>query len=193
MITRITSGLLAGLLVLVLWHADTQAQQGAWERYIRAGLAAQQKGNYGEAVKQTQAALEAAEAFGPDDPRLATTLNNLAAFYQAQGKYPEAEPLHKRALAIREKTLGPEHPDLALSLNNLAMLYHDQGKYSEAEPLHKRALAIWEKALGPNHPYVATGLENYAVLLRKTERTSEAENVAARAKAIRAKRAGQSL
>ena len=28
------------------------------------------------------------------------SLNNLAALYQAQGKYAEAEPLYQRALAI---------------------------------------------------------------------------------------------
>ena len=43
--------------------------------------------------------------------------------YGEQGRYAEAEPLYKRALAISEKALGPEHPDVASSLNNLAMLY----------------------------------------------------------------------
>ena len=194
MIKKVTYGLLTGilvLLVLVLWQANTPDLQETWERNYQVGIAAYRQGNYNEAVKQTKAALEAAEAFGPDDLRLANTLNILASLYHAQGKYAEAEPLHKRALAIHEKTLGPEHSGLALGLNNLAMLYHDQGKYSEAEPLHKRALAIWEKALGPNHPYVATGLENYAVLLRKTERTSEADNLDSRATAIRVKRSGQ--
>ncbi len=38
----------------------------------------------------------------------------------AQGKYAEAEPLLKRALAIREKVLRPEHPHVAQSLNNYA-------------------------------------------------------------------------
>ena len=73
---------------------------------------------------------------------MATSLNNLAGLYQAQGKYAEAEPLYQRALAIREKALGPEHPDVANSLNNLAVLYRAQGKYAEAEPLYQRALAI---------------------------------------------------
>ena len=41
---------------------------------------------------------------------MATSLNNLAGLYHAQGKYGEAEPLYKRSLAIREKILGPEHP-----------------------------------------------------------------------------------
>ena len=49
--------------------------------------------------------------------------------------YDDAEPLHKRALEIREKALGPVHPDVASSLNNLASLYKDQGKYEDAEPL----------------------------------------------------------
>ena len=68
--------------------------------------------NYPEAEKQWSAALKEAEGFGPQDPRLATTLNNLGEVYRAQAKYAEGEPLYKRALAIREKALGPEHPDV---------------------------------------------------------------------------------
>jgi len=108
---------------------------------------------------------------------------------QKQGRYAEAEPLFKRALAIKEKAFGPDHPGVALGLSNLASLYNAQGRYGEAEPLHKRALAIMEKALGPEHPNVATSLENYAKLLRKTERDAEAEELEARGKAIRARHA----
>ena len=82
----------------------------------------------------------------------------------AQGRYAEAEPLSKRALAISEKALGPEHPDVAVALNNLAAIYRAQGRYAEAEPLYKRALAIGEKTLGPEHPDVAIRLNNLAVL-----------------------------
>jgi Tfp pilus assembly protein PilF len=97
-----------------------------------------------------------------------------------QGKYAEAEPLYKRALAIKEKTLGPDHPDVATSLHNLAWVYSREGKYKMAEPLYKRALAIKEQALGPNSPDVATGLENYVCLLRKTNRMEEATTMEAR-------------
>ena len=48
----------------------------------------------------------------------------------AQGQYAQAEPLYKRALAIKEKALGPDHPDVATSLNNLAELYQAQGQYA---------------------------------------------------------------
>ena len=40
---------------------------------------------------------------------MAISLNNLAALYDDQGRYGEAEPLYQRALGIREKVLGPEH------------------------------------------------------------------------------------
>ena len=107
---------LASLVCLLLWPAHAVAQEVDWERHMRAGDTAYQQGNYTEAVKQTKAALSLAEAFGPDDPRLATTLNNLALLYDAQGRYTEAEPLYKRALAIREKALGPAHPGVATRL-----------------------------------------------------------------------------
>jgi tetratricopeptide (TPR) repeat protein len=42
---------------------------------------------------------------------VSTSLNNLAELYFSQGRYEQAEPLYKRALAIREKVLGREHPD----------------------------------------------------------------------------------
>ena len=108
---------------------------------------------------------------------------------QTQGKYAEAEPLYKRALAIVEKALGPEHHHVAANLNNLAGVYKTQGKYADAAPLIKRSLAIMEKALGPDHPDVAQSLENYAALLHKTERSGEATMMELRAKAIRAKHA----
>ncbi len=43
--------------------------------------------------------------FVEQDLRLATSLNNLATLYYSHGKYAQAEPLFRRALAIREKAL----------------------------------------------------------------------------------------
>lgn len=102
-----------------------------------------------------------------------------------QGKEAEAEPLYKRALAIREKALGPNHPDLASLLNNLALIYQAGQRYGEAESLYKRALAIREKALGANHPDVARSLVNLADLHAVQARHREAEALYRRALAIR--------
>ena len=120
---------------MLLVSAPACIQDSAWERYMAAGRQANDQGDYDEAEKQVLRALQEAENFGPEDPRLAASLNNLALLYHGQGKYAEAEPLHQRSLAIQEKTLGPEHPNVAASLSNLAELYRAQGQYAEAEPL----------------------------------------------------------
>ena len=184
-----TRWLLVGLLCLGLWPmVAASAQETRWDSIMAGAAKAYQQADYAQAEKLLLAALQEAEKFGEQDPRLATSLNNLAVLYRAQGKYEQAEPLHQRALAIIEKALGPDHPDVANSLNNLAQLYRAQGKFTEADPLSQRALAIIEKALGPEHPNVAAVLENYAALLHKLNRDAEADKMEARAQAIRAKR-----
>ncbi len=121
----------------------------------------------------------------------AARLLNQAGFYlRERARYPEAEPLYQRALAIREKASGPDHPQTAASLNNLAQLYSDQGRYDEAEPLCQRALAIKENALGPYHPDTATSLNNLAGLYLGQGRYAEAEPLFKRALAIREKESG---
>ena len=81
------------------------------------------------------------KSLGSDHPNVAFSLNNLAELYRAQGRYADAEPLHKRALAIREQALGPEHLDVASSLNNLAGFYLAQGRYADALPFVKRTIS----------------------------------------------------
>ncbi len=100
MTTDKTRWLLVGLVCLALWPVHAFAQGGLWETYMAAATAAYQQGNYPEAEKQLGAALKEAEGFGPQDPRLATSLDRLATLYQAKGSYTEAELLFQRSLAI---------------------------------------------------------------------------------------------
>ncbi|MFN3918930.1 MAG: tetratricopeptide repeat protein, partial [Methylohalobius sp.] len=79
---------------------------------------------------------------GPNHPDVATSLNNLAALYKAQGDYAKAEPLYKRALAIWEKAFGPDHPNVATLLENLAGLYRATNREAEANALEQRAAKI---------------------------------------------------
>jgi len=136
-----------GVLVLVamLTLAAPRAadpQVTSWESQMAVGAKAYQEGHYGDAEKSFVAAVKEAEGFGPDDPRLATSLNNLAEVYRAQGRYGEAEPLDKRALAIWEKALGPEHPDVATSLENYAALLRKTNREAEAATMEARVKAI---------------------------------------------------
>ena len=132
------------------------------------------------------------KSLGAHHPDVATSLENyyLAALYDARGRYAKAEPLYKRALAIREKDLGPNHPQLAPSLSNLALLRYKQGRYPEAEPLYRRALEIQEKSLGPDHPDVGQSLNGLAQVFHGQDRYAEAEPLYKRALAIREKALG---
>ncbi|HEY0754932.1 MAG TPA: tetratricopeptide repeat protein [Ktedonobacteraceae bacterium] len=101
-----------------------------------------------------------------DSPEAARLLNQTAYYLDDRARYGDAEPLYRRALAIRERVLGGEHPDTAHSLNNLAGLYRVQGRYRDAEPLYRRALEINERVLGVEHPNTRTVRDNYQELLR---------------------------
>ena len=133
------------LTFLWLWPATALAQIEQWQSHMDAATTAYRQGNYPEAEKRFVAAVEEAEGFGPQDPRLATSLNDLAVLYEARGRYAEAEPLYKRALAIVEKALGPEHPDVATSLENYAALLRKTERTTEAIKMKARAKAIRAK------------------------------------------------
>ncbi len=87
-----------------------------------------------------------------------------------QGRYDEAEPLYRRSLDIRERSLGAGHPDVAESLDEIAALDEATGRDDDAEALYKRSLAIREKALGPDHPEVGDTLRSLAELYRNQGR-----------------------
>ncbi len=73
---------------------------------------------------------------------MALSFQNLALFYEDRGKYPKAEPLFKRSLAILEKALGSEHPTLVAGLENYAGFLRKTGNTAEAEVMEGRASAI---------------------------------------------------
>jgi tetratricopeptide (TPR) repeat protein len=83
--------------------------------------------------------------FGADHPFTAEGADNLASLLVAQGKYGEAEPLYKRALAIVEKTLGAEHPNVAIILSNYAELLRIMNRQAEAVKLESRVKEIRAK------------------------------------------------
>ena len=184
---------MVGLIVVgcVSMHpSQVSAQNTRWEHYMAEGAKAYQDGQESNAEMFYLAALENLQNAGPEDPRLAATLNTLAVLYHAQKKYAQAEPLYQQVLKLLEQTIGPDHPTLATTLNNLAVVYEAQDKYAEAALLYQRAMALIERTLGPDHPNLAVALDNYADLLRKMQREAEAESAEARAKAIWAKQKG---
>jgi tetratricopeptide (TPR) repeat protein len=172
-------------LSILLLVANGSAQVASWEDENSAGLRAYQQRNYADAEKFFNSAFKQATEFGERDPRLATSLNNLASLEHAQRKYANAESLYRRSLDLSEKIFGPESPKLAGVLNNLGNLLQEQARYSEAGPLLQRALGIREKALGSEDPDVGVILTSLGVVRREEGKYSEAELLLQRALAIR--------
>jgi len=114
-------------------------------------------------------------------PEAANLLERTGTYLQARALYTLAEPLHQRALTIREQLLGPEHPQVADSLHELARLYYQQGKYTQAEPLLQRSLHMREKLLGPEHCDVADSLNELALLYYQRGLYTQAEPLFQRA------------
>jgi tetratricopeptide (TPR) repeat protein len=139
----------------------------------------------GNAIAQPTAATASA------DLAEATRLSVQAGALHDSGRYAEAEPLYRRALERRERTLGREHPDTLRSVNNLAINYLDQGRYSEAEPLLRRALESNERTLGREHPVTLLSVNNLAVVYQSQGRDAEAEPLLRRALETRERTLGR--
>ena len=178
---RVAGGVLSFLLLFAMLACQARSR---WDEYLSNGAKAYEQRRYSEAEQWLQDALREAERFRPNDSRLATTLDDLAEVYRAQGKFAEAAPLYERSMAIREKAVGPEHSDLVGTLNGLADLYRAQGKFAEAEPLYRRALTILEQKHGRGHPEVGASLESLADLYQAEGKFAEAEPLYRRSLAV---------
>ncbi|MGB8738082.1 MAG: CHAT domain-containing tetratricopeptide repeat protein [Rhodomicrobium sp.] len=139
---------------------------------------------YEEAIPIAIQALASLKAQYPhEDYHHAIVLKRLADMYAALGKYSEAEPYYRRALAVDERTLGPESFLISSTLLKLADT-HRLLNIPDAESLYKRALAIHEKTLGSQHERVAGVLNSLAVLYIQQDRAVEAEALLKRALSI---------
>ena len=161
------------------------SDESSWEAKNHAATQLHLQGRYAEAENLFVAALEEVEQSGQEDLRLALVLNNLANLYHNQKKYDRAEPLYRRALAIREAQLEPTHLLVAQSLNNLAALCRDRSQYAEAENLIKRSLAIKENLHGSRHMSLTNSINTLAAIYGDQSRYAEAEELFKRSLDIR--------
>jgi hypothetical protein len=72
------------------------------------------------------------KALGREHPDTLTTVSNLGSLLDSQGKYEEAEAMHRRSLEGYEKVLGHEHPHTLTSVSNLGSVLDSQGKSARA-------------------------------------------------------------
>lgn len=155
-------------------------------RYFdKAGCSYRDNYDFSRAESNLDKALQIREnVLAAENPEIASSLNNIALLYKAQGKYEQAITIEITALDIREKLLGTEHENTSDSLTNLAMMYYSHGKYEQAEPLLLRAVEIKEKLFGVEHPEMAALLNNLSTLYYSQGKYEQVESLSLRAIAI---------
>jgi len=75
-----------------------------------------------------------------------TLLHNLAGLHCRENRYPQAEPLLRRSLAIQEKLLGRDHPEVGTNLAEYAEILRRTKREQEAIQIEIGANAILAQA-----------------------------------------------
>jgi tetratricopeptide (TPR) repeat protein len=119
--------------------------------------------------------VEAAERSADVDALHIQVLTSLGRLYRTQARYPEAEPLAKRGLALAEERFGSNSLAAARALSNLALLYQEMRHFAEAARLYHRALEITEKAPDADPLDVAGACRNLAAIEHARGRNKAAE------------------
>ncbi len=145
--------------------------------------------------KETKALFERAitigeRILGPDDPVVATRVNNLGSVLRILGDLPGAKAHFERALKIDEQTYGSDHPEVGTDVNNLGLVLKDLGDLPGAKLHIERALKIDEQTYGPEHPNVAIDVNNLGSVLRDLGDLPGAKTLLARALEIGEKNYG---
>jgi tetratricopeptide (TPR) repeat protein len=169
---------------ILLEHATEES--GKAPIYHQLGLIKYNQGEYQEAIKFYQKALEIKkEMFSPNHPNLANTIIALGNVYYSMGEYSKALSSQEKALEISQKSLPPNHPDLADSYNNIGSLHGQMGKYLKALPYFEKALKIRQQSLPSNHPDLAVSYNNIGNVYYKKGNYSKALSYYEKALAIK--------
>jgi tetratricopeptide (TPR) repeat protein len=130
------------------------------------GRTYERMGLFGEALPLLQKALAIGRStFGPNDARVAASLNALGVLQRETGNIAASEPSLRESLDLRRRLLGREDKDVAVTLVELARTLNDLGRGSEAEPLVREALDIRRKVFGDEHRETATSKSELAQAL----------------------------
>ena len=162
-------------LLIIIILIGCSEDKTPWQLHTEQGTTMMEQGKFPEAEQELEAALELAEQFEGQDPRLTQSITNLAILHNAKGEPEQAETLLLKAVAIHEEGPNPQTAELAASLSNLGALYVTQQKFDQAQASFERALAVREQALGPDNPEVIRDLENLAALFVRQAHYAQAE------------------
>ncbi|HEY1677231.1 MAG TPA: CHAT domain-containing tetratricopeptide repeat protein [Candidatus Sulfotelmatobacter sp.] len=161
-----------------------------WQQATTESVTLFRQGKYREALVPARRSVELARQFGPKDPRLITSLTNLANLTYYAGNATEGISLLENAIDTAQKAFGREELQVSEPMQSLAKIYQDQGRLQEAESLLEEVLKIRQGKLPPDHPELARTYNNLGVLYSDEGKFPQAEQMLEKAASAQGKLTG---
>jgi len=160
-------------------------KSAAWASAFEKGSAAHAAGRYDEAELQLREALEIAQAEQPPGLRMGLALNGLAAISIDRGRFAEAAPTLRRAIALLEAGGAAGTLHYAAALTNAGELALRQDRPAEAERNFAQAALVAEGQTQPGAtPILQRSLAGLAQSMRDQGRGDEADALSPRIEAL---------
>jgi hypothetical protein len=103
--------------------------------------------------------------------------HNLAQSLKEEGRYAEAERIHREVNGIMTRVLGAEHPETLTSACEIASCLRKQAKHAKAEQINREVHAVQKRLLGAEHHDTLTTAANLATTLSDQGKYAEAEQL----------------
>jgi ATP/maltotriose-dependent transcriptional regulator MalT len=134
-------------------------------------------------LRQSQTLLES--VYGPEDPRVTSSLLTYAGLMTEHRRYAEAVVPAEHAWQILDAH-SPSVPKayLASALNVMAAVYYHTGRRDKAESCARKSVDLATSSIGPTHPRLGLYLANFAFILKSAGHKNEAKAVQKQADAI---------
>lgn len=165
-------------VLIGFWVCETSLvlAQESWEESRRAGAAARDHGQFGEARHWLEQARTQA-SFDNADLRRADLDDELAGVCQVLGDESAAEHLYADAQTVLDKHPGDGDDVRAIVFGGLGLFRMRQGRLTEAEKVLDIALANGKRAFGERDARLATVQSAMAQLYLVQGRPSDAESL----------------
>ncbi len=154
---RAPSRLSAGLVSIFVASSICLApplygKSSPWDGAMTSGRAALKSGDYVEARRHLDLAMDSSRMFQTSDPRLGETYQSLGELYLGDQDYPQAKEYFNRALMVEQSVPGFDQLKLADTLYGLATATEMMGDRDMAIILLKRVRDIWTSKYGARSP-----------------------------------------
>jgi tetratricopeptide (TPR) repeat protein len=142
----VAGSLLAGIHSCI--PAEASSTDDDWKKAHDAGQAALKLHDYQAAEKQFKSAVALSDKMEKTDPRVAQSLDDLAAVFSYRKEYSDARTTYLKVLKLQESIHGKEDVSLIPRLNNVIKVTCVNGSCYDSLPELKQLATIRQKRFG---------------------------------------------